>query len=585
MSCSTCHCCSAQSFIPTGKADIIREIQCHKRALQKLHSQLNSFSPIALLPDELLCKIFAFYAADYGVISQDPDDATYLPYGYLRITHVCQYWRKVAINFSPLWNRIELREYGYNSWQWVVEQLKRSSDLPLTLIITASIHQQQILSKILKQYWHRIEALQLTVGSKETPPKLNKVLQDLSEDPETISILHTLDIRVDQISRSGFSATKSLFPLSARLLSQLRKLTMTDFSPKDTMQFLSPTIRTFKYQDNSSFPVSFGGILDVLDKIPNVEQLVIHASVAMDSTTVLPRRVVLPSLTTLSIVDDDVRTATVPLLLLSLDIHPRILKITISSQFMRHIPDPTYRTLLLADAISSVVLDSRNDDSERRKNFEYLMIKPDRFSLTLLAWALQVDELQDQSIADVFTSGEERDLSELLESEDPYLDATIPIPSPEPAKMAGFFEILDFSAIHILEINEIDRKPFISRGDSWQFAWVGFLSTMPSKELDVLYLHFPRLTPEQYLEMTLDTIWRHDKEIVIKTLVVWGIEFGSSPDSHDGEDYIQIELRRRAEAGVPIETLVIEIEDTDESLKRFSPYVTVGVVDIETTSW
>ncbi|KAI0790707.1 hypothetical protein C8Q75DRAFT_100237 [Abortiporus biennis] len=468
MPCPTCHCCSAQSFIPTRKEEVVRKMQCYQRALRKLSSQFNKFLPIFRLPDEVLCKIFAFYR--FSKSSPSSVDPTYFPYGFIRITHVCQYWRNVAMNFSPLCDCFELGMFGINNAnaEWAVEQLRRSNNLPLTINAHIDEDASTILSTILKQYWHRIQTLHLRFLSVPTPNEVDSALQGFSEESETISILHTLSIRVEDLYRDRLHSGSPLFRLPSRSLSQIRELTMINLVPREIAYFLSSAIRTFEYHYASNLiGVTVDGILDLLDNIPNVEHVVLDTSISVVSTE--PTKLVtLPFLTALSVTEDDIDI--VLYLLRSLDIRLRHLKVSVAEWNM----DPNFHSWMtiieLATAISNI-LGSGNIDTERRKKFGYLLItlNPEStHTISLRAWPLHVD---DSSI-DLFSFSKGLSFSYIREMYDPNLDVTIPLPSPYLNSTKKFAEILNFNTIRILEINATQGKPFrvISPEDTYQWA-------------------------------------------------------------------------------------------------------------------
>ncbi|KAJ3550066.1 hypothetical protein NM688_g5115 [Phlebia brevispora] len=62
-------------------------------------------TPIARLPSELLSAIFMIYARsvreEYIYSWKDIQ-----PYSWIRVSHVCRFWREVAISYSALWSWI-----------------------------------------------------------------------------------------------------------------------------------------------------------------------------------------------------------------------------------------------------------------------------------------------------------------------------------------------------------------------------------------------------------------------------------------------------------------------------------------------
>jgi F-box-like len=72
-------------------------------AKQLLHSQLarrNALAPISVLPPEILARVFRF------LVFEDPACSRGQNLGWIRATHVCQFWRQVALDDSSLWATI-----------------------------------------------------------------------------------------------------------------------------------------------------------------------------------------------------------------------------------------------------------------------------------------------------------------------------------------------------------------------------------------------------------------------------------------------------------------------------------------------
>ena len=64
----------------------------------------NDLSPIGKLPEDILLNIFMLYLDLSRLNSpycQNPICSVYL-------THVCSFWRAIAIEYAPLWNVINL---------------------------------------------------------------------------------------------------------------------------------------------------------------------------------------------------------------------------------------------------------------------------------------------------------------------------------------------------------------------------------------------------------------------------------------------------------------------------------------------
>lgn len=73
-----------------------------------LCSQMNACVDACSLPAEVLCKVFVQFTADYA-------KEHYSLAQILRLTHVCRYWRDVAIAFHALWTHIDYLDPAFSS--------------------------------------------------------------------------------------------------------------------------------------------------------------------------------------------------------------------------------------------------------------------------------------------------------------------------------------------------------------------------------------------------------------------------------------------------------------------------------------
>lgn len=128
---------------------------------------------IAILPPEMLAHIFSLSLSTRRLPSQIPFEVT--------LSHVCGFWRGVALNTPNLWTRINI--YSPRSSRLLTEYLRRSgSNLPLdvyidtysyekttTAILNKQIKVAEALSKELVPEIHRIRKLSLFCYFKVTP--------------------------------------------------------------------------------------------------------------------------------------------------------------------------------------------------------------------------------------------------------------------------------------------------------------------------------------------------------------------------------------------------------------------------------
>ncbi|KJA18032.1 hypothetical protein HYPSUDRAFT_45620 [Hypholoma sublateritium FD-334 SS-4] len=113
--------------------------------------QRNCLASISQLPPEILFLIFSFVKLYYRVNSL----------AWIQITHVSRYWRSVAIDSPTLWDDPPLE-----SAKWMVEMLKRSKTVGLTISADLSTHPSRRkiagLTVILRDHVARIQHLALT---------------------------------------------------------------------------------------------------------------------------------------------------------------------------------------------------------------------------------------------------------------------------------------------------------------------------------------------------------------------------------------------------------------------------------------
>jgi hypothetical protein len=93
---------------------------------KQLRSLRNALAPISFLPPEVLAQVFHF------LWLEDPPRFEEHYLGWIRATHVCRLWRRVALGDSLLWTRIA---DTLNNTGWVSEMLTRARNAPLNIDI------------------------------------------------------------------------------------------------------------------------------------------------------------------------------------------------------------------------------------------------------------------------------------------------------------------------------------------------------------------------------------------------------------------------------------------------------------------
>jgi hypothetical protein len=94
--------------------------------MQLLLTLRNTLAPISVLPPEVLARVFHFLSL------QEPPCSGKQDLGWIRATHVCRFWRQVALGDSSLWARISGRPTNLNL---ISGMLARTRNAPLDIDI------------------------------------------------------------------------------------------------------------------------------------------------------------------------------------------------------------------------------------------------------------------------------------------------------------------------------------------------------------------------------------------------------------------------------------------------------------------
>ncbi|KIL66336.1 hypothetical protein M378DRAFT_384596 [Amanita muscaria Koide BX008] len=191
-----------------------------------------ALAPINHLPDDVLCYIFTLHC-------REKIDAVRLPFNHSNvppqvvISHVCSVWRHAILNFSSLWNDLEVfmdcAEDGDMLMKIVHDWLFRAGSLPCTLTLDFRVYdgtlgalkQDRWYSSIVK---HLIS--QFRFRKLSTPWSSNHLAQFLQLPAEKLSCVEDLHIcLINPPSLSNFGVLPSQAPLdSFKKLTRLTSL-------------------------------------------------------------------------------------------------------------------------------------------------------------------------------------------------------------------------------------------------------------------------------------------------------------------------------------------------------------------------
>ncbi|KZT64940.1 hypothetical protein DAEQUDRAFT_759643 [Daedalea quercina L-15889] len=110
------------------REEIEGEITRYLAYVAALRTHLNTFTPISVLPPEVLCEVFLHVA---GVGKHDISSSP-TPYRWISVSHVCKHWRAVALNCPVLWGNVTVTPQV----EWMTELLERSKSAPLYVSMT-----------------------------------------------------------------------------------------------------------------------------------------------------------------------------------------------------------------------------------------------------------------------------------------------------------------------------------------------------------------------------------------------------------------------------------------------------------------
>ncbi|KAI0252279.1 hypothetical protein BJV78DRAFT_1153837 [Lactifluus subvellereus] len=117
---------------PTARSAAIssmdEKIEAARHHILSLLTRRNALAPISLLPPELLARIFHFHAFEELQSNRET-------LSRIRVTHVCRYWRQVALEDCSLWARFSALP---PSTTCLAEMLARAKGAPLIIDLDGS---------------------------------------------------------------------------------------------------------------------------------------------------------------------------------------------------------------------------------------------------------------------------------------------------------------------------------------------------------------------------------------------------------------------------------------------------------------
>lgn len=255
------------TVIEKARLELETSISEHTKIIIDMKHRLNQLTLIARLPPEVLTEVLVHFVSAESKISRYDN---HRPYAWLRITHVCRYWRDVALSSPRVWSTIVV-----TGSSCVNEMLARSKKVPLEVYAGTSISRVGMKENIrtVLQQMDRIRRLELHYSPYLTPDDI----------PSAAPLLKTLVIKgVDQTGMSS-PTTSFLKTFEDCDIPGLECLEIVFSKMLWTSPLLRPTLTSlvFGYSRDAVINASLPSILKALEGMPLLQHL--------DLQNVLPR--------------------------------------------------------------------------------------------------------------------------------------------------------------------------------------------------------------------------------------------------------------------------------------------------------
>ena len=170
-------CCCIYINTPISAADserilVDKQLGSLRKAVEELNAQIavqvayrNTLATINRLPDIILYTIFSCFQEKYRARPRKSLE-------WIRVTHVCEHWRSVALDHAVLWTYIPLHRE-----RWIPEFIKRSKSALLTFEVQEDDVNFASLENLMRQHVSRLQALKIHRGV--TDKKLQELFSDL----------------------------------------------------------------------------------------------------------------------------------------------------------------------------------------------------------------------------------------------------------------------------------------------------------------------------------------------------------------------------------------------------------------------
>ncbi|KAJ7612614.1 hypothetical protein FB45DRAFT_939396 [Roridomyces roridus] len=274
--------------ISAQRRKLKNEIAWHYAQIAGLKAQFNALNPISALPNELIAKIFRFYAFLNGV----PFDLT-----WTRVMLVCRKWHAIALAEQPLWSFVRQGFSSfvhYRSLKRVLTQLDRSGAAPLTVEMQSS--DSRLFTDSLLEHTDRLREVKIRGESVHTMQFLHSLAS------HSLPLLRSITVdpgyKWEEVPETLNTCPPALFDGRAPQLTSLDvKIASVDWS-----LFRGLTRLSLEGAADTKLPPT--NILDVLEASPGLTYIRLARVLTRQVLVGETRVVSLPNLGVLWIQDD-----------------------------------------------------------------------------------------------------------------------------------------------------------------------------------------------------------------------------------------------------------------------------------------
>ncbi|KAK6992256.1 F-box domain-containing protein [Favolaschia claudopus] len=242
---------SSSDSVSQAQLGLDQEILKYQEEIRALRSRRNALSLIGRLPPEMLSRVFMFCQRDGHLWIRE-------------VSHICRYWREVAIGCPNLWSCISLTPS-----RWAKEMLHRSKMAPLSIKANLAyrVTQSHPIFSSLLGHLSRIRELDVHAGGDS--------ISELLDLTESAPCLQSLILNGNSVH--GYQLPDEQRVLEPNFLNgdtpRLRRLELTRFTLPPNSPLLSNLFHLKLHSVPSLARLAVPELVAALEKMPELETL------------------------------------------------------------------------------------------------------------------------------------------------------------------------------------------------------------------------------------------------------------------------------------------------------------------------